>query len=146
MTDSERAIVFLIVIINRDKKLIFISFFTDLVVRFGSVTLETDFSFEQLSDTSSFLFQSLQETMTTSLKDMFCTPQYPVCSLIITNYRQGSIIVDFLVTISGHRADVVAFLDSQMAMLPLQINGISILAGSFSSGISFELINRILRK
>ena len=76
-------------------------------------------------------FTTLETQIIEDLKDVFCIG-IPICDLYIIGFRQGSVIVDFLVAIATGADPCVVI--SQMNNLPATIGGINVLPGIFSTG------------
>ena len=105
----------------------------------GSVRLDRDFD-PELNDLNSAKSIELKNEFEGPLRSQFCHGSSN-CSLTITSFSQGSVIINFLVALySGQVTDCEALASLNSAMNSLAIPGIS--PGSFSSGkpLAFKIL------
>ena len=73
----------------------------------------------------------------------------PDCSVIINSFREGSVIIDYLIAIATGDAsceDRQALLNNLQAGLPTIVGGINITPGSFSTGKSVLIKSRLKKE
>ena len=101
----------------------------------GNVVLDQLFD-SLLNDPSSNEFHELQMKIAGPLQDLYCDP-FPCCNVIITGFRQGSVIVGILTAIAKGEltdCDISSHLISQASSLPATVGGISVTPGSLAIG------------
>ena len=78
---------------------------------------------QQLKNTNSKEFKSLQQIMKKELEKTLCTGKFATgCSAKILGFRPGSVKADFLVTIPGEQSDVKQHMKSALKNLPSTID------------------------
>ena len=107
----------------------------------GNAVLDQNFQ-PEFNDLNSEASINLKNDIIGNLHDEFCDG-IPICEITITGFREGSVIVDFLISISKgifSDCDVLNQLHSQMSSLPTIFGGTNITPGSLSTGKSLFVI------
>ena len=95
----------------------------------GNVILDIPFE-EAFNDPESQDYKDLEIQLTYSLEETFCSG-IPTCSFSITGFKEGSVIVNFIVSVG---CDFIDLVNSKMSNTPNTIGGIAVSSGSFIPG------------
>ena len=101
---------------------------------YANVVFDANYQQELIDD-----FQSLKTKIRGPLRTQFCGV-FSDCSFTFTSFREGSVIVAFLLIIvirDVSECDVVHTVRSQMSSLPATIGGINCTPGSVTGMIEF---------